>query len=106
MSSCTPTAPGQRTKPPGALPALGDDNLVPRTRNQGAVADYRRTVAAERGDGHTWIRPCQGDVYRCVSGWHPNRLPPRLRASSRGFPCDAPNGVIYAVNGTFVSAPV
>src|SRR4051794_10254166 len=99
MSSCTPTAPGQRTKPPGALPARGDDNRVPRTRDQGAVADYRRTVAAERGGGHTWIRPCQGDVYRCVSGWQRIRLPPRLRRPSRTFPWHAPNGAVCALNG-------
>src|SRR4051812_28001454 len=77
MSSCTPTAPGQRTRPPGALPARGDDNRVPRTRNLGAVADYRRTVTAQRGNGHTWIGPCRGDVFVWVSGWHPKR--PRLR---------------------------
>src|SRR4051812_46622762 len=34
MSSCTPTAPERRTKPPGASPPRGNDNWVPRTRDQ------------------------------------------------------------------------
>src|SRR5690349_5082699 len=69
MSSCTPTAPGAggRTRP-GRIPVLrGDDNWVPRDAEPGAVADNSRTVSAARGDGHTRLRPCRGDVRRCVS---------------------------------------
>src|SRR4051794_31592570 len=56
MSSCTPNTRAE-DDPPGASPSRGDDNWVPRTRDQELLADNPRTVSARRGGGHTWIRP-------------------------------------------------
>src|SRR5690348_3000733 len=52
----------------GAPPSPGRRQLGPAAAGPGAVADNSRTVSAARGGGHIRIRPCRGDVRRCVSG--------------------------------------